>query len=155
MDTSLIQNLDFSKEHPQLSEILEKFQQQVKNIYQDQLVKLILFGSQAKQQAKPDSDIDILVVLKDKLINEEYHPKIINLISDLCLEYEVLISCIYVSEPQFDPKKSIAAKCQARGNYDMKIEQQQLLEKARESLQVAKLLVDNNSQYKGRSPLSC
>lgn len=49
MDTSLIQNLDFSKEHPQLSEILEKFQQQVKNIYQDQLVKLILFGSQAKQ----------------------------------------------------------------------------------------------------------
>jgi hypothetical protein len=37
MDTSLIQNLDFSKEHPQLSEILEKFQQKVKNIYQDQL----------------------------------------------------------------------------------------------------------------------
>lgn len=106
MDTSLIQNLDFSKEHPQLSEILEKFQQQVKNIYQDQLVKLILFGSQAKQQAKPDSDIDILVVLKDKLINEEYHQKIINLISDLCLEYEVLISCVYVSEPQFEQEKS-------------------------------------------------
>ncbi len=37
----------------------------------------------------------------------------------------------------------------------MKIEQQQLLEKARESLQAAKLLADNNSQYKGRSPLSC
>ena len=106
MDTSLIQNLDFSKQHPYLAEILEKFKQQIKDIYQEQLVKLILFGSQAKQQAKPDSDIDILVVLKDKLISDEQHQKIINLISDLCLEYEVLISCAYVTEAQFSQEKS-------------------------------------------------
>ena len=106
MDTSLIQNLNFSKRHPQLPEILEKFKQQTKNIYQEQLVKLILFGSQAKQQVKTESDIDILVVLKDKPINDEQHQKIINLISDLCLEYEVLISCFYVSEPRFNREKS-------------------------------------------------
>ena len=106
MDTSLIQNLNFSKQHPYLAEILEKFKQQIKNIYQEQLVKLILFGSQAKKHAKPDSDIDILVILKDKLINDEQHQKIINLISDLCLEYEVLISCVYVSEAQFNQEKS-------------------------------------------------
>ena len=106
MDTSLIQNLDFPKQHPHLLEILEKFKQQIKNIYQEQLVKLILFGSQSKRQAKPESDIDILVVLKDKLINDEQHQEIINLISDLCLEYEVLISCVYVSEPQFNQEKS-------------------------------------------------
>ena len=106
MDISLIQNLDFPKQHPQLVEILEKFKQQIKNIYQEQLVKLILFGSQAKRQAKPESDIDILVVLKDKLINDKQHQEIINLISDLCLEYEVLISCVYVSEPQFNQEKS-------------------------------------------------
>ena len=29
------------------------------------------------------------------------------LISDLCLEYEVLISCVYVSEPQFNQEKSL------------------------------------------------
>lgn len=106
MDTSLIQNLNFPKQHPQLPEILEKFKRQIKNIYQDQLVKLILFGSQAKRQAKSNSDIDILVVLKDKLIDDEQHQEIINLISDLCLEYEVLISCVYVSEPQFNQEKS-------------------------------------------------
>ncbi|GBF81679.1 nucleotidyltransferase domain-containing protein [Aphanothece sacrum] len=106
MDTSLIQNLSFSKQHPHLPEILEKFKQQIKNIYQEQLVKLILFGSQAKRQAKPESDIDILVILKDKLINDEQHQEIINLISDLCLEYEVLISCVYVSEAQFNQEKS-------------------------------------------------
>jgi hypothetical protein len=32
MDISLIQNLDFPKQHPQLVEILEKFKQQIKNI---------------------------------------------------------------------------------------------------------------------------
>jgi hypothetical protein len=46
------------------------------------------------------------VVLKDKLINDEQHQKIINLLSDLCLEYEVLISCVYVSEAQFNQEKS-------------------------------------------------
>jgi predicted nucleotidyltransferase len=101
MNTPLIQTLNLSKQHLYLPKILEKFKQQIKNIYQEQLVKLILFGSQARRQAKPESDIDILVILKDKLINDEQRQKIISIISDLCLEYEVLISCVYVSEAQF------------------------------------------------------
>lgn len=30
----------------------------------------------------------------------------INLVSDLCLEYDLLISCVYVNESQFKSEKS-------------------------------------------------
>ena len=33
--------------------------------YQDQLIAVILFGSQARGDATPDSDFDVLVILKD------------------------------------------------------------------------------------------
>lgn len=95
------------QQHPFLAEILAQFKQKISYIYQDQLVKLILFGSQARGEAKSDSDIDILVILKNKTINnDEQYQKVITLISDLCLEYEVLISCVYVSEMQFYQEKS-------------------------------------------------
>ncbi|WP_263363372.1 nucleotidyltransferase domain-containing protein [Pseudanabaena sp. UWO310] len=36
----------------------------LKELYGDRLVKLILFGSHARGEANPDSDIDLLAVLK-------------------------------------------------------------------------------------------
>ncbi|MEA5618945.1 nucleotidyltransferase domain-containing protein [Cronbergia sp. UHCC 0137] len=33
--------------------------------YEDQLIAVILFGSQARGDATPDSDFDVLIILKD------------------------------------------------------------------------------------------
>lgn len=33
--------------------------------------------------------------------------KMINLVSDLCLEYDLLISCVYVNESQFKSEKAL------------------------------------------------
>lgn len=89
-----------------LSEIIEKFKQEITQIYQQELSQLILYGSQAREDAKPESDIDILVILKHGNKDQQKYQQVINLISDLCLEYEVLISCVYVSENQFLTEKS-------------------------------------------------
>ena len=86
--------------------ILAKFKQEISKIYQGELRQLILYGSQARGTAKPESDIDILILLKNGNNNQKKYEKVINLISDLCLEYEVLISCVYVSENQFKTEKS-------------------------------------------------
>ncbi|HEY9701846.1 MAG TPA: nucleotidyltransferase domain-containing protein [Allocoleopsis sp.] len=91
---------------PKISQILRQFEQKIKNIYQDNLSELILFGSQARGDAKQDSDIDVLIVLKETVKDEQKHQQVINLISDLCLEYELLISCVYVSKSQFNIEKS-------------------------------------------------
>jgi Predicted nucleotidyltransferases len=44
--------------------ILAQLKRELKNHYGDRLKQLIMFGSQARGDAHPDSDIDVLVVLK-------------------------------------------------------------------------------------------
>jgi predicted nucleotidyltransferase len=49
----------------QIKAIITKTQQGLNKLYGEQLDKTILFGSQARGDARPDSDIDILIVLKN------------------------------------------------------------------------------------------
>lgn len=53
--------------HPQLTQILNSLHQYFNGLYSERLVSLILFGSQAKREAQFDSDIEMLVVLKDNV----------------------------------------------------------------------------------------
>lgn len=87
-------------------EILKEFKEKIKEIYAEELSQLILFGSQARGDAQPDSDIDILIVLKTDKKDINKYQKVIKLISDLCLEYELLISYVYVTKEQFKQEKS-------------------------------------------------
>jgi len=86
--------------NPKIKIITKQLKKDFTGIYQDRLSQLILFGSQARGDAKLDSDIDILVVLKGEVnpvaeINRNSY-----LISELCLKFEALINCFYLSELQ-------------------------------------------------------
>jgi predicted nucleotidyltransferase len=48
-----------------LTNILAELRRRFEALYGERLVQMILFGSQARGDAVPGSDIDILVVLKD------------------------------------------------------------------------------------------
>ncbi len=87
--------------HPQLTQILQSLRQDLENIYDERLVSLILFGSQAKQEAHADSDIDILVVLKDDVDSWAENKRTGDRIAKLCLEHSVVICCIFISETKF------------------------------------------------------
>lgn len=45
--------------------IIEKLLEALKNKYGDRLVSVVLFGSIARKEARKDSDIDLLIVIKD------------------------------------------------------------------------------------------
>ncbi len=45
-------------------------------------------------------------MLKEKITQDNRHEKIIELISDLCIEYGVLVSCVYVSESLFQQERT-------------------------------------------------
>lgn len=49
---------------PQVTNILQELKSYLEKVYQQQLEKIILYGSQARGDAEPDSDIDVLIVLK-------------------------------------------------------------------------------------------
>ena len=50
-----------------LKAILAALRSHFEEIYGDRLVKMVLFGSQARGEADADSDIDVLVVLKGEV----------------------------------------------------------------------------------------
>lgn len=85
-----------------ISKVLTQVHENLKQLYGEQLDKLILFGSQARGTAQPDSDIDILIVLKDVFNYSQESEKISQSIADLCLEYNVLISCAFATREQLE-----------------------------------------------------
>jgi predicted nucleotidyltransferase len=82
---------------PHLTEILQKLKGGLVETYGDRLVEVILYGSQARGDADPESDIDVLIVLKGEVNHGAERDRTLDLVCDLTLEYEVLVSCQIVS----------------------------------------------------------
>ncbi|MDB9494424.1 nucleotidyltransferase domain-containing protein [Spirulina major CS-329] len=89
-----------------INTLLLILKKQFQDLYQDQLEEIILFGSQARQQATPDSDIDIAIILKGTINPVQEIKKNNPWISDLCLETDALINCLYLSAEQFQTKET-------------------------------------------------
>jgi uncharacterized protein len=86
--------------------ILNELQTALKPIYKDRLVKLILFGSQARMDAESGSDIDVMVILKGRVNPGEEIRRIGRITSALSLKHDAVISCTFISEDRFDTEKS-------------------------------------------------
>jgi predicted nucleotidyltransferase len=82
-----------------LQPILTHLKQELTDLYGDRLRHLTLFGSQARADAEPDSDIDVLVVLKPPVNPGEEIKRTGQAIADLSLQNGVMISCLFMDEP--------------------------------------------------------
>ena len=84
-----------------LNMILREFRDGLEQIYGSRLVRVVLFGSQARHEAEPDSDIDVMVVLLVPVNPHEELRRLSAFKVELCLKCDVVISCAYVSEAEY------------------------------------------------------
>jgi uncharacterized protein len=77
--------------------LLAVLRHRLEELYGDRLVKVVLFGSQARGDARADSDIDVAVVLQGEVDPNLEIDRVVPITAQLSLENDVLISCVYVS----------------------------------------------------------
>ncbi|MCA6502285.1 MAG: nucleotidyltransferase domain-containing protein [Pseudanabaena sp.] len=84
--------------------ILNELKQELQELYGDRLVKLILFGSHARGEANPDSDIDLLAVLKSPVSQVQEISYMSDLRVKILLERDELVSIIPITEEDFSKR---------------------------------------------------
>ncbi len=86
--------------------ILAALKSELRATYGDRLVTTILFGSQARGDAQPGSDIDILIVLKGRVDPATEIATVGPITAALSLANDVVISCVFISEERFATEQS-------------------------------------------------
>jgi len=89
-----------------LETILSRLRHQLEGLYGPNLVGLYLYGSQARGEAVPGSDIDMLVVLAELDSPAKEIHRTSEIVSWLSLENDVVISCVFISQDQFVSEQS-------------------------------------------------
>jgi len=84
-----------------IAPVLQEIKRSLHELYGDRLVKLILFGSHARNQANSESDIDLLVVLKSPISQVQEVFNMSELRVKMLLEHDELISIVPIAENDF------------------------------------------------------
>jgi len=91
------------KSNEELKIILKELIDRVNPLFGDKLKKVILFGSYARGDYDKESDIDVLLMLnEDEISLEKYSDKITDIVVELELKYDVVLSTILQSEKKFN-----------------------------------------------------
>ena len=86
--------------------ILNEDRHRLESLYGDRMTRLVLFGSQARGDADPGSDIDLLVVLRGPVTPGREIAHVSEAIAALSLEHGIVISCTFVSADRYATERS-------------------------------------------------
>ncbi|MCB9008159.1 MAG: nucleotidyltransferase domain-containing protein [Ardenticatenaceae bacterium] len=89
-----------------LNHVLAELRRQLNELYGSSLVHMVLYGSQARGDALPGSDVDVLVVLAGPVEPATEIERVSPITSTLSLEHDIVISCVYISEERYIQENS-------------------------------------------------
>lgn len=81
--------------------ILQEFRNALNILYGERLIKVILYGSYARGEATEDSDIDVMIVLKNPVSPGTEILQVGEIKAKLNLKYDELISVLPISEEDY------------------------------------------------------
>lgn len=91
-------SLPFSKS---LQGALAEAKQALEEIYGDRLRELIVYGSQARGEANPDSDVDLMIVLEGEVDPAVEARRTSQLVIRIAAEHGIALSPLHLSEENF------------------------------------------------------
>jgi predicted nucleotidyltransferase len=91
---------------PALENILKELRRRLEALYGKRLVRLSLYGSQARGDATTGSDIDILVVLQGPVSPCAEIARTVNDVAEISLDHGVVIACVFVSQEAYEHEQS-------------------------------------------------
>jgi len=86
----------------EIGPILKEFRERAEKLYGNRLKNIILYGSCARGQATQDSDIDLAIVLDGDVIPGKEIDRMIDMVTEINLKYNVLLSIYPVSEENYN-----------------------------------------------------
>jgi uncharacterized protein len=89
-----------------LTAILSELRRRFDVLYGRRLVRMILFGSQARGDVERGSDIDVLVVLRGEVSPCDEIARTIEAVAEVSLHHNEVVSCVFISEEQFECERS-------------------------------------------------
>ena len=102
MDNSTLTKLS----QAELFQILATYKQELAELLGDKLEAVYLYGLQARGDARPGSDIDVLVVIRGDFDYFKLLKNTSQLTADLSLKNDVVISRVFVSNEDFNRRKT-------------------------------------------------
>lgn len=90
----------------QMRTILSELRERIADLYGDRLSDLVLFGSQARGDADPGSDVDVLVVLEGEVEPGLEIARTGAITAALSLEHDVVVSLTFVSADRYRSETS-------------------------------------------------
>ncbi len=79
-------------------EILKNLKRELVESFGEEIVNVILFGSHAKNFAHENSDVDIIVIIKNKDADWKFKDSIRNIFYDYSIDYGILFDILIISE---------------------------------------------------------
>lgn len=89
---------------PSTGAAVEEFAVRARGRFGRRLVRLVLFGSQARGEARDDSDVDLLVVIEGLTSTEGR--EIDTIVGDILTHSDVLLSPLVLSAARYDQLRS-------------------------------------------------
>ncbi|CAN5562494.1 nucleotidyltransferase domain-containing protein [soil metagenome] len=90
----------------ELKTLLGILRQSFQAIFGEQFDQMLLFGSRARGDARADSDIDVLVILRGDFAYGDVVARTSEIVVRLSLENDLVISTVFVTKERFGQENS-------------------------------------------------